>query len=363
MNIVLTGGGTAGHAMVNLVLAGIMREDAGSRLVYIGSKKGAERAMLEAVPGVSYFPISTGKLRRYLSLENVLDFFRVCLGISEAYGILKREGANVVFSGGGFVSLPVVVAAWLQKIPVLIRETDISMGLANRICAKFAQKIFTTFPDTLDALGGLPHEYGGLIIRPELIPEQDLPDSAKLPDSADCRPSVLVMGGSLGSQAINTAVWDNIDRLASSFKIRHLCGRGQSRPAVRAPGYLQSDYVSDMAELYQTAQVLVTRCGSNAICEGLALGKRMVCIPLSTRFSRGEQLQNARYAEKNGCAVILQEEELLGTTLERAISEVLKKPLKQDCVLSRVELYENCRRIVSEIYTAAEHNRKNRRKL
>lgn len=353
MKIVLTGGGTAGHAMVNGVLANMLNENKNDSVIYIGSHLGAERQLIERIESVTYFPISTGKLRRYFSLENGKDFFRVCRGISQAYRILKREEANVVFSSGGFVSLPVVLAARLLKLPLLIRETDITMGLANRISAHFAKKIITTFPDTLCRLQNLPCECGGLVIRPELL-------TGCAPDrEIQCPPRILVMGGSLGSQFLNQVIWENIEQLSRQFQIHHLCGRGQTRSDVIAPGYLQQDYDEAMTELYAQADVVVTRCGSNAVSEGLALGKRMVCIPISTRFSRGEQMSNANYAKEHGCAVVVNESDLGGQRLTNAILEVLKKPIKRDCVLSEQELDKNCRRLIKEIHIAAAQNWEN----
>ena len=348
MNIVLTGGGTAGHAMINQVLANMMQKGDGDTILYIGSYHGAERALMERTEGILYYPISTGKLRRYFSLKNFTDFFRVWWGIAQAYQILRREEANVVFSGGGFVSLPVVIAAWLLKIPVLIRETDLTMGLANRICARFAQKVFTTFPHTPLRLKKTPCECTGLIVRPELLPNA-VPEAR-----VHFRPTVLVMGGSLGSEVINHTIWDNIQSLSKLFCINHLCGKGQTKPHIYAPEYIQRDYTSNMSRLYAQADVVVTRCGSNAMSECLALGKRMVCIPISTRFSRGEQLSNAKYAAKNGCALILEEENLSGKALESAIWEVLHLPMKQDCILSKDALDENCQRLLRTIYAAAE---------
>lgn len=347
MNIVLTGGGTAGHAMVNMVLANLLKTDKDDKILYIGSYHGAEREMMERIGDVTYFPISTGKLRRYFSVENGKDFFRVCRGVTQAYRILKREEASVVFSGGGFVSLPVVVAAKLLKIPVLIRETDITMGLANRICSHFAQKIITTFPETLCHVRNTPCECGGLVIRPELLTR------FALDRSLPCPPRILVMGGSLGSHILNQVIWENAEQLSKQFQIHHLCGRGQTRPDVAALAYVQQDYTSDMAELYAYADVVVTRCGSNAISEGLALGKRMVCVPISTRFSRGEQIANANFAQEHGCSVIIEEAALCGKTLINAILEVLDKPIKSECILSAHMLDENCRYLVKEIHITA----------
>lgn len=340
--------------MVNMVLAARLQLEKNDSIIYIGSYNGAEREMMENTENVTYFPISTGKLRRYFSIENGKDFFRVFRGIAQAYQLLKREEANVVFSGGGFVSLPVVIAAWLLNIPVIIRETDITMGLANRICSRFARKIVTTFPDTLHKLGNLPCECGGLVIRPELL------TGRAVTRPTQCPPKVLVMGGSLGSQIINNVIWENAHRLSRQFHMHHLCGRGQTRPHITAVGYTQQDYNKDMTELYAAADVVVTRCGSNAISEGLALGKRMVCIPISTRFSRGEQLNNANYAARHGCAVVVTEAELCGQTLTDAIARVLQKPINSECILSEYSLEENCRHLLREIHIAAAQNREHR---
>lgn len=349
MKIILTGGGTAGHAMVNMVLTNLLKENKNADLIYIGSYYGAEREMMEHTGNVDYYPISTGKLRRYFSLENAKDLFRVCRGILQAYRILKREEADVVFSGGGFVSLPVVTAARLLRLPILIRETDISMGLANRICAPFAKKIYTTFPDTLQQLKDIPCECSGLIIRPQLL-------ETSVNALLSSLPHVLIMGGSLGSRILNQLLWDNIEQLSKQFRIHHLCGRGQTNPDVAAPGYVQQEYTADMAKLYAQADVVVTRCGSNAISEGLALGKRMVCIPISTKYSRGEQMKNANYAQEHGCAVIVSESKLCGHTLTHAIEEVLKKPINSNCILSKNKLHENCSHLVQEIQMAAEEH-------
>lgn len=359
MKIVLTGGGTAGHAMANKVLIPFLKEDPENEIVYIGSWHGAERGLIEKGEEIAYFPISTGKLRRYLSFENVKDIFRVLKGIADAYGILKREKAGIVLSGGGFVSLPVVLAAWLRKIPVIIRETDISMGLANKICVRFAEKIFTTFPDTLWKIHGIPCECSGLVIRPELLRGKSL-GTLKEGEEKD-RVSVLIMGGSQGSQGMNQSIWEHAEQLSKRFQITHLCGKNKKNPDIKAPGYVQLEYTDDMTDLYAQADVVVTRCGSNAVSEILALGKRAVCIPISRKSSRGEQLANAVYAVQNGCAVILEEEKLSNETLIEAISLVLQKPLNDSCIMTKDLLNENCRHMHKELQIAAQadyHGRK-----
>ncbi|MTK63370.1 MAG: undecaprenyldiphospho-muramoylpentapeptide beta-N-acetylglucosaminyltransferase [Methanobacterium sp.] len=349
MKVAFTGGGTAGHAMVNKVLIPLLHEDE-YKIIYIGSYNGAEKAMIENQGIADYYGISTGKLRRYFSWDNVKDLFKVLKGVFQAYRILRKEMPNVLFSGGGFVSVPVIIAAHFLKIPILIRETDFSIGLANRICIPFAQKVFVTFPDTKLKVNTVPCDYCGLIIRPELL---DTKHSATKSE----RPTVLVMGGSLGSQSINQVIWNNADNLLCRYNILHICGKGKiNRQLQSNEKYRQYEYVEDMADLYSRADVIITRCGSNAISEGLALGKPMVCIPLPSRSSRGEQKQNALYAVQNGCATIIEENELCYETLVTAIEEVLKKPINPKLVLNKERLMCNCRKLITEIKSQAMKN-------
>lgn len=358
MNIVFTGGGTAGHAMANNIIISSFEKQKEDRIFYLGSIQGAERDLIGRMDHVVYIPIHTGKLRRYPSTKTFKDFFCVLLGILESFRILKKEEVNVVFSGGGYVSFPVVVAAWLQHIPVLIRETDVSMGLANRMCVKMAKKIFTTFPSTLEQLSGYPGEYSGLLIRPELLAQNF---TKKIPATEETYlPHVLVMGGSMGSDFLNHTIWDHIERLSLQFQITHLCGKGRKNPDLCAPGYLQYEYVNDMADLYAQADIIVMRCGSNAISEGLALGKRMVCIPISTQSSRGEQFTNAEFAVKNGCAVILDESTLNVGSLMASMNTVLQKTIPTACMLDQLSLHKTIRHLVHEIYLSAIQNLEHR---
>ena len=149
MKIVFTGGGTAGHAMVNTVLIPYLQKKE-CKITYVGSKRGMEKAMISEIDNVRYYSISTGKLRRYISFENFTDIFRLGKGIIEAWRILKKEKPQLIYSSGGYVSVPVVWAAFLLRIPVILRETDYSAGLANKLCIPFAKKLYVTFPDSLD---------------------------------------------------------------------------------------------------------------------------------------------------------------------------------------------------------------------
>lgn len=347
MKIILTGGGTAGHAMVNKVLIPLLKED-DWQIVYIGSQHGAEKNMMEDQGIATYYGIRTGKLRRYLSWSNVSDFFKVWKGIIEAYQIIKKEKPNVIYSGGGFVSVPVVLAGGLLKIPILIRETDFTVGLANKICMRFAKKVFVTFPDTTLQIKKVPCEYQGIIVRPELL-NVDHKNTFNTAFSND-NPVILVLGGSLGSEMINKQIWNNLSSLLCRYNILHICGKGKTNQRLLCDErYRQYEYVEDMGELYNLSDVVITRCGSNAIIEGLALGKRMVCIPISNKYSRGEQIENAQYAIRNGCAVMIEEDQLSVDTLLKAVHKVLNKPINPKLILNSKMLMENCGTQIAEI--------------
>lgn len=347
MKIVFTGGGTAGHAMVNKVLISYLDTEEMTP-IYIGSFHGAEKNMIESQGIARYFGISTGKLRRYFSLTNVSDAFRVFKGIYDAYKILKREQPRVVFSGGGFVTVPVVLAAHILKIPILIRETDMTVGLANKISMRFASKVFTTFEDTQLALAHMCSEYGGLIVRPDLLTAASAPHKSLTFDNN--KPVLLIMGGSLGSECINTFVQNNLEPLLKSYNVVHISGKNKVHPLTDFnTQYYQYDYIENIGNLYAIADVIVSRCGSNAISECIALGKRTVCIPLPSSSSRGEQTQNANYARKNGCAVLLDEKNLTLKNLLESIESVLLLPIKEDRLLSPIKLESNCKKHIEAI--------------
>lgn len=348
MKIMMTGGGTAGHAMVNKILIPILQRERDCQISYIGSHFGPERHLIEEMNTVTYYGISTGKLRRYFSWENSKDLFRVLKGIYDAYRILRKEQPNVIFSGGGFVSVPVVIAAGMQKIPVLIRETDYTVGLANKICIRFAKKVFVTFPDTAKQIRKIPCGYCGLIVRPELLEKNTGTEGQKN------LPTILILGGSQGSSHINQLVWNNLNILTRRFEVVHICGRKKTNSEISSyPNYIQYEYVDDMGRLYAAADIVIARCGSNTISECLALRKKMVCIPLSGGCSRGEQLENAGYAVAHGSAVILREEEISINGLLQSIEEVSGKEENGETALKPDLLLLNCQKQVREIRAAA----------
>jgi UDP-N-acetylglucosamine--N-acetylmuramyl-(pentapeptide) pyrophosphoryl-undecaprenol N-acetylglucosamine transferase len=327
--ILLTGGGSAGHITVNLALIPMLLESEWE-VMYIGSFEGIERELIGNLPEVTYYPISTGKLRRYFDWKNFTDVFRVLTGITEAYKIIRREQPKIVFSKGGFVSVPVVLGSWLNKIPVITHESDLTPGLANRINMYFAKKICTTFPDTLQYLPKDKGEFIGAIVRPELK-QGDKPDGmASLREKGrifcqfeSTKPVILVAGGSLGSVYINKTVRSLLKQLLEAFQIVHICGKGNVDQSLERPGYKQFEYVSsELADLMCLADLVISRAGSNFIFEFLALKKPMILIPLPKKSSRGDQIDNAKIFQRQGFAEFILEENLTADSLLTKIHSV-----------------------------------------
>lgn len=351
MKIVFTGGGTAGHVMVNRILIPFLQQrDPHCRVVYIGSHTGMEKDLVKDIPDVRFYGNSTGKLRRYFSAENFKDIFRIAKGFLEAVKILRSEKPQLVYAGGGYVVVPVVWAARFLRIPVLLRETDYTIGLANRLCLRFAKEIFVTFPDTQKQVKHTLSAFPGMMIRPELydtFTKKDL----QLPTD---RPVCLILGGSLGAMKINQAVWNGLEDLTDRYTVIHICGRNNKNPHIpESQRYHQIEFTSEIGQYLSVADVVVTRCGSNATAEGLSLGKHMVCIPITSRSSRGEQEQNAAFAVKNGNAVLLPEAELNTETILSKINAAIEKSVECPYRSTHDEMLERIKRHMANIYLMA----------
>lgn len=316
--IVLTGGGTAGHVTPNLALLPYLRAE-GWEVVYIGSENGMEKNLVEAA-GVPYYGIPTGKLRRYLSKQNISDMFKVVKGIREAKKLLKRLKPDLVFSKGGFVAVPVVLGAKAQKIPVVVHESDITPGLANKIAMPSARVVCTTFPETLQYVPKGKGVYTGTPIRRELFRGEKKKGLAACDFDGE-KPVLLMMGGSLGAVKLNRCLREILPELIKTFDIIHLCGKGNlDESLLERKGYKQFEYVSDgLADLFAAADIIVSRAGSNSISEFLALQKPHLLIPLSAKASRGDQILNAASFEKQGFARVLREEDLTPAAMRENI--------------------------------------------
>ncbi|PKK40282.1 UDP-N-acetylglucosamine--N-acetylmuramyl- (pentapeptide) pyrophosphoryl-undecaprenol N-acetylglucosamine transferase [Clostridiaceae bacterium JG1575] len=306
--IILTGGGTAGHVMGNFALLPGLRER-GFEVVYVGSYDGIERDLAKE-EGLTYRAISSGMLRRFASFENVTDMFRVVKGIGDALRVLRQERPDVIFSKGGYVTVPVAVAAALLHIPFIAHESDLSPGLANRLAARFAKKMLVTFPETAAAFGAKGQAVGSPL-RQELLEGDRVRGLEHLGFSGD-KPVLLAMGGSLGSKVINEAIWSNLSELLCEYDLIHLTGKGHLRQDLLGrPGYRQMEYAGEeMKDLLAACDLVVSRAGSNSIFEFLVLKKPHLLIPLGLNQSRGDQILNARSFQKAGYSMVLQEEEV-----------------------------------------------------
>lgn len=337
--IILTGGGTAGHVTPNIALIPRLRE-LGYDIQYIGSYNGIEKDLIEPF-GIPYHGISSGKLRRYFSVQNFTDPFRVVKGFGEARKLIKDLKPDVIFSKGGFVSVPVVLAGKRCKVPVIIHESDMTPGLANKIAIPSASKVCCNFPETLGSLPEGKAVLTGSPIRQELLSGNKIAALDLCGFTAD-KPVILVIGGSLGSVVVNNAVRQSLPELLKDFQIIHLCGKGKVDDSLKdTKGYCQFEYIkNELRDIFALADIVISRAGANAICELLALRKPNLLIPLSAKASRGDQILNARSFERQGFSMVLEEEELSEETLVSSVHT----------------LYENRGTFIDAMRDSGQHN-------
>lgn len=322
--IILTGGGTAGHVTPNIALIPELQKR-GYEIHYIGSKNGIEKELM-ANFDIPYYGISSGKLRRYFDVKNFTDPFRILKGYGEASRIIKQVKPDVIFSKGGFVTVPVVKAAKRRNAPCVLHESDISPGLANRLCLSSASAICANFPETLSHLPEDKAYLTGSPIRRELFSGNRLEGLKMCGFTAD-KPVILVIGGSLGSVRVNEAVREILPELLKKYQVIHLCGKDKIDPSLEGTeGYVQYEYIQkELCDLLDAADLVISRAGANAICELLALHKPNILIPLSLEASRGDQILNAESFERQGFSYVIKEEELTSQGLLEAVSTVDSK--------------------------------------
>ena len=347
--IVLTGGGTAGHVTPNIALMPRLKE-LGYEIYYIGSYDGIEKKLIEEM-NIPYYGISSGKLRRYFDWKNFTDPFRVLKGFSEAKKLLKKIKPDVVFSKGGFVTVPVVQAAKKCHIPTVIHESDMTPGLANKLAIPAASKVCCNFPETVKYLPEGKAVLSGSPIRQELLSGNPLA-ALNFCNFTSSKPVLMVIGGSLGSVAVNNAVRSILPELLNTFQVIHLCGKGNVDESLsHTEGYVQYEYIKqELADLFALSDVVVSRAGANAICELLALRKPNLLIPLPASASRGDQLLNAASFQQQGFSKVLEEEKitpelLLSTILDlyenrSTYVEAMEKSGQSDAIAVITELIE-----------------------
>ena len=319
--IVLTGGGTAGHVTPNIALIPYLKKE-GYDVYYIGSKGGMEEELIKKCD-IPYYGVSSGKLRRYFDKKNFSDIFKVLKGIMQAKHVIRKIKPDVVFSKGGFVAVPVVVGAALNKVNVVCHESDITPGLANKLAMPFAKAVCTTFPEAVKHIKDNKGIYTGTPIRDMLFTGKK-EKGLEMCGFSGNKPVILIMGGSQGSVKVNNSVRELLSKLLPKYDIVHLCGKGNLDESLSdKEGYKQFEYISDeLPDLFAMADMVISRAGSNAICEFLALHKPMLLIPLGKNASRGDQILNAESFKKQGFAEVIDEEKMTKGSLFDTINRV-----------------------------------------
>ena len=323
--VVATGGGTAGHVVPAIpVMQKLMAR--GAELHFVGGKAGPEQALVAHLP-LRYHAVSTGKLRRYLSLENLADCFRIPVGILQAWWLLRRLRPQVVFSKGGFASFPAVIGAWLNRIPVVAHESDLTPGLANRLATPFIASLCVNFEPTAAKAGSKRVVVTGTPLRQDLLEGDAERGRALLGIDEGMRRGrrvLLVVGGSLGAAALNEAVAAALDDLLQGCVVVHVRGPGKVDAAFAGKAdYIQREYVGDgWGDIIAAADLVISRAGANALYEWLTLGKPHLLVPLPKSASRGDQLENAAFAAAQEWSLVIEEHELNSTTLVASVAKL-----------------------------------------
>jgi UDP-N-acetylglucosamine--N-acetylmuramyl-(pentapeptide) pyrophosphoryl-undecaprenol N-acetylglucosamine transferase len=334
--IVFTGGGTAGHVTPNMAL--IDEFLAAHWIVhYVGSRNGIERRLI-APMGIAFHGIATGKLRRYFSWQNFIDPLFIFWGFCQSLWLCLRLRPEVVFSKGGFVAVPFVVAAWLLRIPVISHESDTTPGLANKLCFPFCRWICVNFPQTAKHLPVGKVLVTGSPVRSGLLRGDAEKARQGLGLLAD-KPVLLVFGGSLGASVINQAVRQNLAALLGKFQIVHVVGAGNLLPELQSqPGYIQRDYINDgFGDVLALADLVIARAGANTIYELLITRTPHILVPLSAAASRGDQLINAKIFADAGFSKVITEPEL---TDERLLTCIQHTYARREAIHQQLASFE-----------------------
>ena len=332
--VVLTGGGTGGHVTPNIALLPYLKKK-GYKVCYIGSEEGMEKNLIQPL-GIPYYGIDSERLNRYFTWDNFTMPFHVIRGLFQAKKLLKELKPDVVFSKGGFVSVPVVIAAKWNKIPCVCHESDITPGLANKLSIPFAKKVCVNFQEALDCLPKGKGVYTGTPIRDSLLQgskEKGLQISGLKGD----KPILLVMGGSSGARALNEGVREALPQLLAEFQVLHLCGKGNGDKALEnTPGYFQIEYANEeMPHFYAAADATICRAGANSLAEILALRLPNVLVPLPLDASRGDQILNAKSFTAKGYSVTLEQEKMNPSTIMETVREVYHNRAKYQGAMAK----------------------------
>ena len=331
-NIVFTGGGTGGHIMPNLA---IIEELQGFKIYYFGTN-GLEKEILKNYPNIHFVEISAAKLIRRLTLKNLTIPFKLINSIKQAKDKLKEINPILIFSKGGFVSILTCIAGNQLKIPVLTHESDLTLGLANKIIMKKAKYLCCSFKETADKYKNGIHT-GSPIRKKIFTGNKDIIfNRHKITKQ---KPTILIVGGSLGALTINNIIWSSLDILLKKYNIIHIVGKNKlNNRLINSTNYIQLEFVNDIENYFAASDLVISRAGSNTIFELLALAKPMILIPLSKKSSRGDQILNAKNFEKNKFANTIFEQNLNSDNLIKTIEETLSH--KKDFI-AKMKNYKN----------------------
>ena len=313
--IILTGGGTAGHCTPNLALYPYLKNDF-ENIVYVGSENGIERNIIENTE-IPYYSIPCAKLNRVNKSKNFIMPFKVLLGVVKAGKILEKVKPDVVFSKGGYVSVPTVIAASIRKIPVITHESDYTVGLANKISSIYSKKVLTAFPETAKHVKN--GEYVGSPIRKSIF-KASKEEALKSFGFNGKKPILLVTGGSQGAQIINKTLRKALPELLPKFDVIHVCGKNNVAQELSQKGYFQTEYINKIENAFAVCSVCVSRSGANTLFEVMSLKIPTVLIPLPQTASRGDQILNANYFQKKGLAHVLPQENLTPESLVLSVT-------------------------------------------
>lgn len=346
--IVLTGGGTTGHVSVNLALIPILRND-GWEIHYFGSKKGIERDLVEKLEGVKYHQISTGRLRRQFTLKNIGDFFKVIVGSFQSIFKIFIIKPDIAFSKGGFVSVPVLFGAWVNRVPSIAHESDLTPGLANKLVQPFVDTIFTTFPETSKYIKSGKGKFLGPVIRQDLK-NGNLENAKKLLNIKNDKPNILVMGGSLGAKFINDLIRNNLENLLKKYNIVHATGKDGVDSTINYEGYYQFEYLKEeLKDILALSDIVISRAGANAIFEFLYYQIPMLLIPLPAVNSRGDQIDNAKSFFNNGFGLVIDQQKITDDEFIKKVNELNAKKSEFKSNMKKFEFEDNIAKIYNKI--------------
>ena len=313
--IILTGGGTAGHVTPHLAILPYIKKDFNS-IYYIGSENGIEKSIITNA-NLPYYSVPCAKLKRSFSLDNFALPIKLILGYIKAGKIIDMLKPDVIFSKGGYVSVPTILAAKKRKIPIIAHESDYTIGLANKLTAKYCKKVLTSFKETASTINN--GQYVGPPIRKSLfLPKTE--QNLKYFGFSGNKPILLVTGGSQGAMAINNAVRNALSELLPKFDIIHICGKGNLANNIKHNGYFQAEYLTNIELAFSVCSVCISRAGSNTVFELLALKIPTILIPLPKGNSRGDQVLNAEYFQKLGLVSVLPQNILTTNSLVYAVN-------------------------------------------